>query len=378
MRNIVTIGWGNGHSHLLKALKQSQCYSDIALKSIVSMSDDGRTTGKLMKVFEEKFWIHLPPPGDLRRCIYVLSESPHVVEFQYLLEQTLTLSWKIQSYTLRELLVSMHASKEILEFLEAKNNYFLDFSLDISKKITGHKFWNIMMACLFQNFLYDYNYMVRFMHDLLDTHAQVIPVTTDSAFIEAILENGGIIKKQDHISNIAAYSSKISAIRLMEESIWAKHNFKIDDAILQADYIIISPWDLFTSNISNLIIWGINSLLRKSNAKIIYIWNTTNKGWETADYTVLDFVHTLEQYLWKQIDVLLVNDNEPQLWEKQREAFKNDISVKWGDYIYISKSNKVYLQSKSTRVIEADLLDMESLYKHDSQKLWRALSKILV
>jgi hypothetical protein len=33
----------------------------ISLQAVVSMSDDGRTTGKLMRLFEQNFSLYLPP-----------------------------------------------------------------------------------------------------------------------------------------------------------------------------------------------------------------------------------------------------------------------------------------------------------------------------
>lgn len=378
MRNIVTIWGGNGHSHLLWALKNAHFFHELHVKSIVSMSDDGRTTGKLMKQFEETFDQILPPPWDLRRCLYALSESPYSWEFQDLFEHVIKWDWDISDFDMKSLLESSWVSKNLLAHIKEKNTYFLSFSLSIAKPISWHKLWNILMACLYQNFLYDYNYMLRFMHDLLDVSSQVIAVTTDKAIIEAELENWKIVKKQDNISNTTAYKSKIKELRLMDDSLWAKHNFKIDTAILEAEYIIISAWDLFTSNISNLIIWGINSLLRKTNAKIIYIGNTTNKWWETEDYSVLNFILTLEAYLWKIIDVLLLNKKMVELWKEEEQKFKNDISVKGGSYIYLTLDEKQYLQSRSTRVVEADLLDETSLYKHDSEKLAEELSKIIL
>jgi hypothetical protein len=61
------------------------------------------------------------------------------------------------------------------------------------------------MASLYHNFLYDYNYMLRFMHDLVEAESTIIPVTTDRAYIRAILDNGEIIEKQDNIAH-AEYS----------------------------------------------------------------------------------------------------------------------------------------------------------------------------
>jgi hypothetical protein len=45
------------------------------------------------------------------------------------------------------------------------------------------------MASMYHNYLYDYNYMIRVMHHILEVDSKIIPVTIDSAFIEALLDN---------------------------------------------------------------------------------------------------------------------------------------------------------------------------------------------
>jgi len=74
MKKIVTIGWWNGQSNLLDAFYR-YLDKDIEISSIVSMSDDWRTTWKLMKEFEKQLNLHLPPPRDLRRCLFMMSDS---------------------------------------------------------------------------------------------------------------------------------------------------------------------------------------------------------------------------------------------------------------------------------------------------------------
>lgn len=377
MKKIVTIWGGNGHSQLLKWLRNSSFFSDISLKSIVSMSDDGRTTGELMWVFEETLWRHLPPPWDLRRCLFSLSQSSFRKEFETLLEQTIESQSKIWDLNLGEMLEILSISSWLKSYISKKQSYIYDFNLPIDAPISGHKFGNILMATLYYNFLYDYNFMLNFMHQLLEVEAKIIPVTTDMAFIEAVLEDGTIIQKQDNISNSAGYNKKIHKLRLMESSKNAQHNYLIDEAIWDADYIILSPWDLFTSTISNLIIGNISQLIQKSNAKIIFVCNTTNKWWETENYTILDFVVTLESYLGKAIDILLVNEKYIELSDKEKKLFKSDISVKWWDYIYLTDEEKWYFQNSETEVVEAKLLKSKTLYKHDTEKLAQELWKII-
>jgi len=53
-KRIVTIGGGNGQSNLLSALYENNFHRDFMISSIVSMSDDGRTTGELMRKFRDE------------------------------------------------------------------------------------------------------------------------------------------------------------------------------------------------------------------------------------------------------------------------------------------------------------------------------------
>jgi uncharacterized cofD-like protein len=219
--------------------------------------------------------------------------------------------------------------------------------------------------------------MIKFMHSLLDVRANVIPVTTKKARIRAILWNGEIIESQDRISNVAEYSAGIADLELAECSASASHNTQVHNAIVWADYIIVWPGDLFTSIISNFIIWGVKQSLLESNAKIIYIWNSTNKWWETMWLTQLDFINKIERFLGKRIDYFVLNNQKPELSEDQKIAFQNDISVKWWDYLFLTPGEKSELIRRKVEVIEADLLDDNSFYKHNRQKISKVILDII-
>jgi 2-phospho-L-lactate transferase/gluconeogenesis factor (CofD/UPF0052 family) len=111
----------------------------------------------------------------------------------------------------------------------------------------------------------------------------------------------------------------------------------VHNAIINADYIVVWPGDLFTSIISNFIIWWVKDSIIDSNAKVIYIWNSTNKWWETTWLTQLDFVNKIERFLGKKIDYFILNNKKLDLTDAELEEFKNDISIKWGDYLFLSK-----------------------------------------
>lgn len=234
------------------------------------------------------------------------------------------------------------------------------------------------MGYLFHFFGDDYQKMVDFMHDFLKVGSKVIPVTTDSAYIQAILDDGTIIERQDNISNNLGYSGRIVKLELMADSVTAKQSKPVAHAITSADYIIIAPGDIYTSTISNLIIGGVADLIKNySHAKIIFIANNTNKGGEAAGYKIADFVNEIEKYLGKNIDILIANNHRISLSEKEEDRFKNDISVKGGDYIFVTDEEKKDFESRGMKIVEDDILDRKSLYKHDQAKVAQILEEVI-
>lgn len=376
MIKITTIWGWNWQSNLLDWFL-SRFWDKVEISSIVSMSDDWRTTWKLMKCFDQELWLHLPPPWDLRRCLFSLSSSKNKEDFIKLLESVIDFDWKISNFSIFDILKNLWESDDFIDFLWSYNKEFFNYKLPLSSEIKWHKFWNILMASLFYNLWKDYDRMIDFMHDLLEVKWKVIPVTTKRAYIRAILWNWNIIETQDRISNVADYNSWIADLELMNCSFDAVHNKAAHDAIVNSDFIIIWPWDLFTSIISNFIIGWVKASINDSSAKIIYIWNSTNKWWETTGLTQLDFVNKIERFLWRRIDYFISNNHKPELTEEQIQQFKNDISVKWWDYLFLSKWEREELKRRKINLVEANLLSDTSFYKHSKTKLLNTLEKII-
>ena len=394
---ITTIWWGNWQSNLLDWMNKA-FWDKIEISSIVSMSDDWRTTWELMRLFDSELGLHLPPPWDLRRCLFSLSKSKYKDYFKLVFEYTFLNEWDISDFTIFDLFSQVHkeilffwikndfkseledftTSKEakLYKYLEKKCLKVFDFKLPIKSTLKGHKFGNILMASLYFNFDKNYDKMLDFMHQLLKVEASVIPVTTRKAFIRAVLWNWEIVETQDKISNEANYTSGIADLELMDSSVDAVHHKKVWKAVKEADFIIIWPWDLFTSIISNFIISWVQKSIRETDAKIIYIWNNTNKWGETMWLTQLDFVNKIERFLWKRIDYFIANNKKPVLSKSELEAFKSDISVKGWDYLFVSNWEKKELERRKIKLIEADLLDEKSFYKHSKVKLLNLLWKL--
>lgn len=119
--------------------------------------------------------------------------------------------------------------------------------------------------------------MMDCMHDLLKVKAKILPITTQKAIIKAKTDSGEVIETQEAISDIADYSGKIISLELCENSKTATCDDAIKTPIMEADYIIIAPGDLYTSTIANFIIGGVKPLIQKSKAKLIFVANNTNK-----------------------------------------------------------------------------------------------------
>lgn len=118
MKKIVTIGGGNGQSNLLDAMYRYFPKGKYQISSIVSMSDDGRTTGELMRKFHDELGLHLPPPGDLRRCLFMMSGSKQRDEFQQYLETVIERDFPIKDLSVWDYFKLVGADEAFKEHLQ--------------------------------------------------------------------------------------------------------------------------------------------------------------------------------------------------------------------------------------------------------------------
>ncbi len=382
MKKIVTIWWGNGQSHLLDAF-YTYASRKYKISTIVSMSDDWRTTGELMNIFSNELGTYLPPPWDLRRCLFMMSSSPKREEFQKYLETPACQDIQISSLKIEDYFSLVGADVSFLQHLTSMISSFkyekdiCDFILPLNSSILGHKMGNILMANLFYNLQKDYKKMLQFMHHILEVEAHIIPVTTQRATIRAILWNGQVVESQNRISNVAHYSSGIADLQLVDDPKNVYQDKDVSKVIHSADYIVISPGDLFTSIISNFVIWGVREAIMQSQARVIYIWNSTNKWWETQWLTCLDFISKIERFLGRKIDAYICNNKKRHLSDQEKQVFREHRSIKGWDFLYLSDRERSELRRRNIALFESDLLDTKSLYKHDKKKLIELIESVM-
>lgn len=253
---IVVIGGGSGLSNMLKGLK----YYSNNITAIVTMFDDGGSTGKLRKE------IDILPPGDIRRCIVALSSAEDEME-------------NLMAYRFTE------------------------------GTLKGHSFGNLFIAAMTES-LGSFPKAISMMSNVLVVKGKVLPVTLDKTpVLCAELENGSIVKGEDKIK----YKTKEekSSVKKMFLSKACEPAEGVIEAIEKADVIVMGPGSIYTSIIPDLLVSGVSGAIIDSKAIKIYVCNIMNQIGETDTLTMSEYINQLEEYIGKNvIDYCLVNTEE--------------------------------------------------------------------
>ena len=69
-KKVVVVGGGTGLSSIVRGLKMK----NIELSAIVTMGDDGGSSGRLRSEFQ------IPPPGDIRNVLIAMSDVEPMME----------------------------------------------------------------------------------------------------------------------------------------------------------------------------------------------------------------------------------------------------------------------------------------------------------
>ncbi|MBI2451333.1 MAG: YvcK family protein [Parcubacteria group bacterium] len=311
---IVAIGGGTGVFTVLSGLKN---YPDLNLKAIVSMADDGGSTG----ILREEFGIL--PPGDIRRALVALS----------------------------------HSDKLLAELF----NYRFP-----QGGLSGHSFGNLLITSL-ERITGSFEQAVREAGKILSTQGEVIPVTLDQCRLFAKLENGEIIQGETNI-DVPKHDGnlKIERIYLKPK---ATANPKAIKAILNADLVIVGPGDLYTSLIPNFLVSGVRNALLKTKAKKVYAVNLMTKFGETHNFSASDFVSSIENYIGKNcFDYILANNKKPE--EKILKKYREQNAR----FVNFDKEN---LDDFKGGIIAKNFLRKGELVRHNSRTLAEEIIKLI-
>ena len=312
MRSIVTIGGGTGQYTLLTGLKKYP----VSLTAIVSMADDGGSTGVLRDE------LGVLPPGDVRQCLVAVSEAESIV---------------------RELF-----------------NYRFD-----AGGLKGHNFGNIFLSAL-EKITGNFDEAVRVAGKVLRTRGMVIPVTTQDA---RLVSGHGELCIAGQYAIETAELPKDPDIRL-EPEVYA--NPKAIEAIEAADCIVIGPGNFYCSILPNLMVKGVAEAINRSKAKVVYNCNLMTKKGHTDGFTVDDFVSGIEKYVGSdRIDYVTCSSVTPDPDLLDRYAAEGEYPVPPMEPAV--KGNRTYLASDlMSRTIPAQKAGdpiKRTLIRHDPEVL---------
>lgn len=324
MKNIVTIGGGTGSYTILSGLKH---LPDISLTALVSMADDGGSTGVLRDE------LGVLPPGDVRQCLVALSEHTDVVR-------------DLMSYRFSE------------------------------GSLSGHSFGNIFLAAL-EKVTGDFAEGVEVASEILKVKGKVIPITKEKAELSICLTDFTCINGEDKINHADLQTIGITSIAYTKGVLLNPHAL---EAIMSADIIILGPGNYYCSVIPNLIVEGFKEAIQKTQAKVIFPVNLTNKHGHTLNWKASDYVGDVEKYLGRKVDIIVINKELPT--EEQVTLYKmeegdgvltvDDI----GDDIRVMREDLLYHDAISYPKTDT-ISETRSFIRHDRNKFREAITKIL-
>ncbi len=303
MKKVVVLGGGNGLSTLLRGLKQFP----LDLTAIVSVCDDGKSTGILRKEF------NTPAMGDIRRVLISLSETEPVFEkmFNY--------RFKTDGY------LNGHAV----------GNFLLQAMTDITGSLSK---------------------AILALEKVLNLKGKVIPLTENGDVTLVAEMTDGEIVEGEH--NITEANKIIKKVYYKKEPEITPEAIK---AIKKADLVILSVGSLYTSIIPNIIPKQMKDALKQSKAKIMYVCNIMTQPGETDKFKVSNHVNKLNEYLEeRKIDVVIANNGkiEPNVINKYA-------TLEQKDPVILDKQNL-----KGVEIISDDLTKIEEgSLRHDTLKL---------
>jgi uncharacterized cofD-like protein len=328
-KKIVVIGGGTGTHTVLQGLKRYQTQAHLC--AVVTMADSGGSTGRLRDEFGYL------PVGDVRMALAALaSDIDHHEEL------------------LRELFL---------------------YRFDKGEGLSGHNFGNLLLVAL-SDILGSEEAAIRAAGKLLRVQGRVIPVTTQKVHLVAQYADGQVVTGEHDIDEPECEREKYPITNLSVTPP-ATISERAEDALLQADLIVLGPGDLYTSVLANVVVDGVPEAIRNSAAAVVYVSNLMTKRGQTTGMGVAQHVAQLKQYIGRAPDCVLVNTTPlpPELLQKY--ASDNEYPVEFN------------LEANGCRVIPADLLATaavqtasgdtlkRSLIRHDSRKLARKLIELL-
>lgn len=302
-KKVVVLGGGTGLSTLLKGLK----LFPVNLSAIVSVCDDGKSTGRLRTEFNQV------AVGDIRRVLVALSET------------------------------------------EEAFDDILNYRFHTTSDLDGHTVGNLLLTAA-SNIHGNMSKGIKSLSKVLNLKGDVIPFSEETGItLMGEMDDGSIVEGEH---NITETNKKIKRVFYKKVPKVSPDALK---AIKHADLIVLSMGSIYTSILPNLICKEVVDAIDNSKADIMYVCNIVTQPGETDDFKASDHINLINDYLGqKKIKVGIFNKEEmdPVLVKKYETEEQKDPVI-------LDKEN-----IKDIEIIEDDLITSdEGVFRHDTTRL---------
>lgn len=307
--NVVAIGGGTGLGALLRGLK----LQNINLTAIVTVADDGGSTGRIRNVF------NMPAPGDIRNCLVALADDE----------------------SLMGRLFHYRFDKE-------------------GSELSGHAFGNLFITAMTQ-VTGSFDEGVTESARVLNVRGRVLPSTLENVTLCADLVDGTRVSGE---SAIAHDSEAVARLFLEPEAPDAYRPALA--AILNADLIVLGPGSLYTSVLPNLLVDGVREAIQWSRGATAYVCNVATQHGETDDFGYEDHINEIVEYLGDgELDYAIVNNNV---------ASDEAIRPEW--QVSAVRYDGKETVADDVRVVAGDVVNDHNPLRHDPVKLANILMNV--
>ncbi len=303
-KKVVVLGGGTGLSTLLMGLKEFP----LDISAVVSVSDDGSSTGRLRKEF------NIPAVGDIRKVLVSLSETEPLFE------------------------------------------KLLNYRFNTSSDLNGHTVGNLLLTAA-SDITGNMSEGINAVSRVLNLKGEVLPLTEDNVILMGKMEDGSIVEGEHNITDS----------KLIIKDVFYKEKPRVNPSVIkavrEADLVILSMGSVFTSIIPNLICKEVQEALEKSSASIMYVCNMMTQPGETDNFSVSHHIKLLNKYLGKrQIDVAIVNNGSIS-----KELLKKYETLEQKDPVYYDEEK---VKKLNTQIISSDFIMIrDGNIRHDYKKL---------
>ena len=313
---LVAIGGGTGLATLLAGLKPyiSPPEPIISLTAIVTVTDDGRSSGRLRSEFA------VLPPGDIRNCLVALADEDHLL------------------------------------------TQLLRYRFPGDGPVGGHSLGNLIMIALSQ-IRGDFLKGLDQLREMLGIEACILPSTLDRVDLVARI-GGRMMRGQVAIKSHHGPICDLTLTPPFAEALPAAV-----EAIRGADLITLGPGSLFTSVIANLLVKEIAEALVESRAKKVYICNAMTEFDETDGFTAVAHLRCLLAYVpGLHLDFVLFNSAAISAEMRDRYAAEKAVALE--------PPGSAPPDLKETHFISLPLASESRFVRHDPERLSRAILEI--